>query len=227
MNTRANLLQALQWRAQACFWAWSTQALAQHTARQHLNARLVEILGRRRRRIFERWRVWAVHAERLRAGEERAVIAGQSWRAARAFHGWHEWARCSSVCADLLRFRQHQCLARWRAAAVARQKERHREAEAQSWCSTRMLQTSIDKLWVFAAQQQRLAFLKNQAVQVRGCRALERCLSGWRLATLAEVEKHETKILAQAFRRENVCSCTVMLPIVSFTADFCSVSVCV
>ena len=110
--------------------------VAQHAARHRehftselLSMRLLAMFARRRRQIFERWRVWAVHAELMRAGEERAVIAGQSWRAAQVFHSWHEWARCSRVCTVMLRFRQHQCLACWRAAATANRTLRVRIAE--------------------------------------------------------------------------------------------------
>ena len=76
--------------------------------------------------------------------------------------------------------------------------------EVYGWRSTRMLQTSIDKLWMFAAQQQRLTCIMNQVVQVRDWRVLERCISGWRLSTLAAIEKHQTQVVAKAFWRENV-----------------------
>jgi hypothetical protein len=234
VNTDLDRLQALLWRTQAAFGAWSMQATSQQAARQRerltyelLNTRLLAMLGRRRRRIFERWRVWAVHAELLRVGEERAVIAGQSWRAARVFHNWHEWARCSNVCADLLRFRQHQCLGCWRRAVVAQRELQARVIETCGWRSTRMLQTSIDKLWMFAAHQQRLACIVNQVVHVREWRMLEQCLSGWRLATHAAIEKHETKVVAKAFWRENVGSYRLSIPSKSrLTTDFllcCSV----
>ncbi len=231
-ETDVDHLQALLWRAQAVFWAWSTQAAAQQAARQCdslnsqlLSTRLLAMLGRRRRRIFERWRVWAVHAELLRAGEERAVIAGQSWRAARVFHSWHEWARCSSVCTDLLRFRQHQCLGCWRRAVAAQRALQARIMEACGWHSSRMLQTSIDKLWMFAAQQQRLASIMNQIIQIREWRVLDQCLSGWRLATVAAIEKHETKVVAKAFWRENVGSSQLLISSISrLTTDFSSVS---
>ena len=202
------------------FWKWSTHTVAERELRQRrrpnselLASRLLSLLARRRRRIFERWRVWAAHSAQLAAGEERAVIAGQSWRAARVFHGWHEWARCSSVSADLLRFRQHQCLGCWRAAAVARCARRERIAETCVWRSTRLLQTSIDKLWMFAAQQQRLSHIAVQVAQLHECCVLERSLSSWRHVTLVAVEKRQAKILARAFWRENVRPTRSSLPI--------------
>ena len=97
--------------------------------------------------------------------------------------------------------------------------------EACGWHSTRMLQTSIDKLWMFAAQQQRLASIMNQLIQIREWRVLDQCLSGWRLATVAAIEKHETKVVAKAFWRKNVGSSQLLISSISrLTTDFSSVS---
>jgi hypothetical protein len=148
--------------------------------------------------------VWAAHAAQLAAGEERAVIAGQAWRAARAYHGWRDWARASSVAADLARFRQHQCLGCWHAAASARADRRERAAEVGGWRSARLLQTSLDKLWVSAARRQRLRCITAQVTQLHEHRALQHGIAAWRLESLAAIERREARVLASAFHRENV-----------------------
>ena len=210
-SDRSSATQALHWRLHSVVWAWAAHTAAQrlqrnphhHTA-ELLTARLLALLGRRRRRIFERWHVWAAHSAQLAAGEERAVIAGQAWRAARSFHGWREWARASSVSADLSRFRQHQCLGCWQAVAGARIDRRERAAEVTGWRSARLLQTSLDKLWVSAARRQRFRCIMSHVAQLREDRTLEQTLAAWRLESLAAVERREARVLAVAFHRENI-----------------------
>ena len=186
------LAQALSWRLQTALWGWAMYTAGERKRRNRraegemVTVRLLSLLGRRRRRIFELWAAQTqIASERDRARLAAWALDQRPQRTRRSFRAWRDWFRLIVVSTDLLRYRLHRCLACWHRVAAQQHVAARTVLEVQAWRAGRVLEEALGKWERFAARQLQLRELGLQAAELCEENRLLRSYGIWRRLFLA------------------------------------------